>query len=435
MTLEQLQNQDHLETAAAIGRRIVAKAIWHEDRCTWIGALAEQGADGQPTLTFQTLGADLYGGTAGVAMFLAELHSATGEPEVREVAIAAMNHALAREPALAPAMTLGLYAGRVGISLAAARVGILLGVDRYLDSSLRIITDMKPNGDEFDLIAGRAGAIVGLITLSTLLDRQDLIDTAAQLGTELLDLADRRDDGWSWQAPGRRNAHNLTGFSHGTAGAGYALVDLGVASREATFLQAAERAFDYERHAYDRSALNWPDFRRPIRKRQRNPPEPAFANFWCHGAPGIALSRLRAYSLQPTAVLAEEARIALQTTRQMLQAFLESGTGNLSLCHGLAGNSETLLYGQQVLGGENDEDLALVGAVADSCATRFNRPGVEWPCGTLGGETPNLMLGLAGIGLFYLRLHTPTVCSAVLPSQTGPAPGCILGLDFSRPTL
>ncbi len=30
--------------------------------------------------------------------------------------------------------------------------------------------------------------------------------------------------------------------------------------------------------------------------------------------------------------------------------------------------------------------------------------GVSWPCGIKGAETPGLMLGIAGIGNFYLRL-------------------------------
>ncbi len=42
-----------------------------------------------------------------------------------------------------------------------------------------------------------------------------------------------------------------------------------------------------------------------------------------------------------------------------------------------------------------------------SFATRHD----SWPCGTMGGQTPNLMLGLAGIGLFYLRFYNPDIPS------------------------
>ena len=34
-----------------------------------------------------------------------------------------------------------------------------------------------------------------------------------------------------------------------------------------------------------------------------------------------------------------------------------------------------------------------------------------------GGETPNLMIGLAGIGYFYLRLYDPVAVPSVLIMQ------------------
>ena len=38
--------------------------------------------------------------------------------------------------------------------------------------------------------------------------------------------------------------------------------------------------------------------------------------------------------------------------------------------------------------------------------SKYDQGRAAWPCGVPGGgETPNLMLGLAGIGYFYLRLH------------------------------
>ena len=37
-----------------------------------------------------------------------------------------------------------------------------------------------------------------------------------------------------------------------------------------------------------------------------------------------------------------------------------------------------------------------------------------WPCGTLEGETASLFLGLAGIGMFYVRLHDPARPSVLL---------------------
>jgi len=40
------------------------------------------------------------------------------------------------------------------------------------------------------------------------------------------------------------------------------------------------------------------------------------------------------------------------------------------------------------------------------------------PCGVVsGGETPNLMLGTAGIGYFYLRLYDSSAVPSVLLTQ------------------
>jgi lantibiotic biosynthesis protein len=45
----------------------------------------------------------------------------------------------------------------------------------------------------------------------------------------------------------------------------------------------------------------------------------------------------------------------------------------------------------------------------------FGRNNLPWPCGVPGGgETPNLMLGLAGIGYFYLRLYDPATVPSIL---------------------
>ena len=44
------------------------------------------------------------------------------------------------------------------------------------------------------------------------------------------------------------SSNNLTGFSHGAAGIGYALLELYAITKELKFLMAAENAFSYENH-------------------------------------------------------------------------------------------------------------------------------------------------------------------------------------------
>ena len=109
-----------------------------------------------------------------------------------------------------------------------------------------------------------------------------------------------------------------------------------------------------------------------------------------HGAPGIALSRLRASELLGDSQFRSEALTALQTTRDSVRSGLHSG--NHSLCHGLAGNAEILAEGRPLLG---DESENLVHTIALTGIETYGQPGRYWPGGVPGGRTASLFLGLA----------------------------------------
>ena len=78
--------------AVEVGRRLVSEAVWHEDRCTWFGDDIED--DG--AVIHRSLAADLYGGTSGVAWYLAHLFAATGDDDVAATAAGALRQALSR---------------------------------------------------------------------------------------------------------------------------------------------------------------------------------------------------------------------------------------------------------------------------------------------------------------------------------------------------
>ncbi|MDQ3849135.1 MAG: hypothetical protein M3296_00765, partial [Actinomycetota bacterium] len=306
---------------------------------------------------------------------------------------------------------LGLYAGRIGVALAAARVGLLVDEHEAVTRADELLDDVRPD-PEFDVMAGNAGAVLGLLALGRLLERDTLSERAHEFGTRLLDDARSSAGGLSWASPSQRHRRNLTGLSHGAAGAAVALLELWRISGERAYRDAATAAFAYERALYDPAAGNWPDLR-------NDDGTTSFATFWCHGAPGIALARLRALQLLGDPVLRQEAQAALATTRRAVRSELASGAGNFSLCHGLAGNAEILLEGARLLGDGASEGAELARAVADAGLERHVEGTAPWPCGTLEGETTSLFLGLAGIGMFYLRLHDPTRPSVLLITPQG----------------
>ena len=76
-----------------------------------------------------------------------------------------------------------------------------------------------------------------------------------------------------------------------------------------------------------------------------------------------------------------------------------------SLCHGLPGNADVLISGYQVLGSARTDDIHLARQVAGAI-TQFRGLGDV--------ESPSLMLGLAGVGYFFLRLCNPEIPSVLL---------------------
>jgi lantibiotic modifying enzyme len=182
------------------------------------------------------------------------------------------------------------------------------------------------------------------------------------------------------------------------------------------YRDAAEQAMRYERHWFSAKNGNWPDFREdPGNDRRAKRAHYPYPVLWCHGAPGIALARLRVYELLNDQICLEEARIAIHTASQGIHSALASRTGNYSLCHGLAGNADVLLEAGRAMGAGASDHLGLCQTVA-SAGSELHASGgpTSWPCGTQAGQTPNLMLGLAGIGHFYLRLEHEFVAPILL---------------------
>ena len=196
----------------------------------------------------------------------------------------------------------------------------------------------------------------------------------------------------------------LSGFSHGAAGIAYALLELASATHDARYRKLAEQALAYERALFVPERANWRDLREP----ERGAPESASTGFmvsWCHGAPGIALGRLRSLRHLDDTRMRAELETALTTTLR------EGFGGGHCLCHGDLGNLESLLVAGEVLGESRWSHAAL------ERAAHVLHHGRErgFLCGLpRGTETPGLMMGLAGIGYGLLRLWSPERVPSVL---------------------
>lgn len=409
------KSTNFLAAADRIGAQLCRDALRDGTRANWMGDSKEYVGNAWVT-AFRLMGPDLYSGTAGIALFLAHLHKATGEKLFRSTAAAGAAHALSRLDDIMPSTKTSLFMGQTGIAYAIIGIGDIFGDKKLVKKGLDILKAMEKedlSDQGIDVVSGSAGTIPALLAIYSSHKKDFLLDSAIAHGERLLALANKTPTCWSWNTMGTPMQNDLAGFSHGTAGIAWAFLELFAVTGEKKYRDAAEMAFGYEQQHYSAEQENWPDFRGLA-----DPTSPAAGTVtypvaWCHGAAGIGLSRLRAFQLLKEDVYRREAEIAVRTTGRLFDPANTLLKADCSLCHGATGNAELFTYGAQVLG--NAEYKKAAEKVGETGISEFQANNSAWPCGVQeGGETPGLMLGLAGIGHFYLRLHDPVATPPVV---------------------
>ncbi len=278
---------------------------------------------------------------------------------------------------------------------------------KLFDRLLGEISDELIRRDRnYDFIGGVAGLIGPVARRHTAApgDRSAGILRAA---AEHLIASQKTNGGWLTEWGDRP----LTGLSHGASGMGLALLEAGVALSDGRLVDAAVRAFDYEHTLLDETAGNWPDLRiRPGTAEERLP----FMVAWCHGAPGIGLTRLRALELLPghprAAVWRHELEMAMGLTAAAPIA------ANDTLCCGNLGRAATLHMAGLSAGraGWVSEAVTLTGRVVDRAKLQggFSMPPNDPD--SAAPPPPGLMTGISGIGAHLASLETGSGLQEVL---------------------
>ena len=400
----------YLTTADRIGWRICRDAIWSKGACNWLGWSTELvGSAYLPSMT--ALPAALYGGVAGVALFLARLASFTNNPLQRTTLQGATAALLAAADDFGGANGIGYFTGRSGIAYVLIEIGELTESTALVKKGIQVLKATGNVADDrnlIDLMNGYAGTIPALMDVAQRYEEDDLLDLAVRQAGRLVEWGHEDDSGVSW--PSTLGSRHLTGYSHGAAGIGLALLEAFRISGDPRMLDKGVGAFRYERNLYDAAAENWPD----LRSMPDDSASKRFVVAWCNGATGIGISRLRAAELLPGDLRPpQEADAAMRTAIKALTAQQASAARDFSYCHGLAGHADYLLQISQRL--KRGEFRELADRLGSFGIAEFHEPGLPWPCGVpSGGETPALMIGTAGIGHFYLRLAATEAVPSVL---------------------
>src|SRR6185369_10778751 len=156
----------YVDTAAQIGAVLSRDAVWSGDQCTWFGDYFER-VRGDHVMVYRSLGGNVYAGSAGIALFLAELARATGDSTFTAVARAGAEHALTTERDTLLRHGIGFYTGITGVAHAVLRVGELLSDESLVERALAFAAKLpaltaQPATDVLSGWAGVAPAVLDL---------------------------------------------------------------------------------------------------------------------------------------------------------------------------------------------------------------------------------------------------------------------------------
>lgn len=399
--------------ARAAGDDVCTLAFEEGDRFRWLAV--QPLAPGNWSLL--EVPPDTYMGLTGIALFLGHLGVETGVERYRraaEGALATLRWMIRDYPA--SIRGIGAFNGWGGVVYCLAVLGHLWGDDALLDeaeSLLERIDDGIAGDESFDLMAGAAGAGLGVLALHRIRPSATATRIAARCGEHLLAAAVPQARGIGWPVDGM-GPRPLVGLSHGAGGIALALFAIADETGEERFRRAALDALAFERSHYSRERRNWPDLREGAAELAdlHGDGEEHYMCAWCQGAPGIGLARLAGLRHLDDAEARREIAVAVETT-------LAEGFGtNHSLCHGALGNLDFLLQASRSTADEGLRERCY--RLAAGVLRSIERDG--WLFGLARGAEPvGLMVGLAGVGYGLLRLARPDRVPDVLTVEP-PAP-------------
>jgi lantibiotic modifying enzyme len=386
-------NGELLHIATSVAHKLAREAIWSEGMCSWAG-LERRHEKGDVVATI--LGPTIYDGSAGIAYFLSDVYAIGGEQAVRRTAVGALTHALSLADDLVGKGNFGLYDGLAGVIFAATACGpaceredLAHKAAGYVDHLAEAIPGMEIS----DIVSGLAGIVSVLLYLDADRPNGRFLDLAVKAGDRAITLAKQTTTTATWRS-GRGGGPALAGYSHGAGGIGAALIGLFERTGEERFKEVALKAFAFERLTYDPSTGVWPDLRELRPPHSGDPRRQRTMFAWCHGAPGILLSRIYAGTVLQNSALMDDARVALGAVIDALPDMLAAEYPDTCACHGLA--SIAVILNMAAEAGIKSGLGAVAEGVAQTCVNLYARHGIL-PNGLSRFEdTPQFMIGSSG---------------------------------------
>ncbi|MEL6556881.1 MAG: lanthionine synthetase LanC family protein [Bacteroidota bacterium] len=418
-----------LNEAVRIADRLVDMAIPTENGVCWESLNYSEGK------TSWAVSDSMYSGTAGIAFFLLELYTANNDEKYLKLSLKAADE-LWHKHLNNQTDYYAFFTGRQGFTHLFLKCHEITGdqsfKDKAVEVSLAAMDALNQGSSIDDLINGYAGTIVSLLYVHEKTKDDRILPVIEAYSEKLLDKAAFGKYGVYWDRASTQ-IRGLCGFSHGTAGIGYAYLQLGYYFDNPAFYFLAEMAFAYENQFYNPKAKNWPDFRKgfydedslkEFKEAYGSGDKQHFKSSgnmkaWCHGSPGVGFSRVSAAKILGDKYLPDLKNAVLSTVDSL---GYENDASTYTLCHGVGGNSLLLFEAKELLP-ELDYTQLLEDA-ADQAIKQFDTIGFYYSGLAMhrdGGGT-SLFMGDAGVGYFMLALsqqYKETILKPQVHSQYG----------------
>lgn len=403
-------DQQRLECAVNLSNRILDLAAERSGELGWVGLSFV----GEKWWAVTPTGTDLYNGTSGIALALSTVGDVAKDDRATEAALRLFEQLLRHtqemlfmaesmaSPRKALATDTGAFGALSGPIYALSHASVRYGREDFAAAAAalsRVLPDAGARDENFDIVSGNAGGILGQLALYEATGLSSALERARELANRLCSSAVRTDDGFAWKP--KFNSRPLVGLSHGASGIAMALGRLRAADRTIDVEAVIHAALRYERRHRLPLSGDWTDLR------DSESSSSSIMRAWCHGSPGAALVRhelMKLEHLKDDAELLEQMIASLKATGETLLPTDASytGIGNHSICHGDIGNLLSYEEALKNLPPDMAEELSLGRQPWDRICHSGSTQG--WLCGIPTAEhVPGLMTGLAGIawGLAY----------------------------------
>ena len=391
-----VHDKSKLLMAATTIASMIENKIFFKDGCVNIVCKSRSQIDGHYQVL--PLNSNIYDGYGGIIVFFETLSKLTHTPKYAELS-SGLFDSLKK---FTQEYIQDIHSSDINLSAMTGIMGTLyimeLFPDRFFDSKLytsvvKFVINNIPNIKSCDFLTGTIGVLGFILNANKM--------NSAHKGCIIslcLDLLNKekhqKADGcvyWNYLDGygDSRKELELGGFAHGSSSAAAILYEAYEFTRNSAILSLAQKTLYHDRSFFSPEIKGWID--------GRNTKQKLDGGSWCHGAAGVAVSRLLLYShIANDKLILNELEMSFNQMQKVMG-------GNICICHGMAGNLEVMYCISNII--NNKSYITTVNNWLYTLADRVlhNEPLI---CGDDSDrELYGLFMGLSGLGYQFLRFY------------------------------